>query len=92
MELHITWIGGNCPVQGEGTVDGVPFYFRARGEYWSFTISLTKCGELGFYRRERWGDGPYDAGWMPERVAREIIERCAMEYGNRIILIDDTSC
>jgi hypothetical protein len=29
--IDIEWLGGNCPVQAEGTFDGVPFYFRARG-------------------------------------------------------------
>jgi hypothetical protein len=27
---------GACPVEYEGTVDGVPFYFRARGQRWQF--------------------------------------------------------
>lgn len=30
-----------CPVQIEGEVDGMRFYFRARGEDWSFSIGRT---------------------------------------------------
>lgn len=36
------WAGdvyGACPVQGEGTVEGRSFYFRARHGHWSFEIS-----------------------------------------------------
>ncbi len=30
--------GGMCPVQAEGTVNGLRFYFRARGTTWSLSI------------------------------------------------------
>ena len=30
---------GLCPVQAEGTIDGYPFYFRARGERWGLHIA-----------------------------------------------------
>lgn len=63
-------LGGNCPVQAEGTFDGEPFYFRARGS------SIT-C-EVG----EWCWDGPVyewpDAGWISEEVARAYI---ATAYG-----------
>jgi hypothetical protein len=29
---------GNCPVQADGTIDGEPFYFRARGDEWAIEI------------------------------------------------------
>ena len=31
--------GGNCPVQAEGFIDGLPFYFRSRGSGWSLSIA-----------------------------------------------------
>ena len=31
-------IGGNCPVQAEGRIDGLPLYFRARSSHWSLGI------------------------------------------------------
>lgn len=34
----VEWISGICPVEATGTLDGQPFYFRARGEYWSFHV------------------------------------------------------
>jgi len=30
--------GGACPVQGEGTLDGHPVYYRSRGTSWSFEV------------------------------------------------------
>ncbi len=79
------YLGGNCPVQGEGTIDGEPYYFRARGEHWSIEIGggfVLEDAEkgipgIGFYHEEEWGDGPYDAGWMPDDVARQMIEKAA---------------
>jgi hypothetical protein len=31
-------LGGACPVEGEGVVDGHAWYFRARGESWAFEV------------------------------------------------------
>lgn len=31
MDITINTIGGNCPVQGDGVINGHPWYFRARG-------------------------------------------------------------
>lgn len=47
-------IGGFCPVQGTGTVDGHGWYFRARGEDWSFTV---------------WPPGVFDGGDLPNAPA-----------------------
>ena len=44
-------VWGNCPVQCSGTVDGLPFYFRARGEHWSLDIAANP------------GDDPVSVGW-----------------------------
>lgn len=34
---------GNCPVQAEGSINGYPFYFRARGGTWSVRVSRNKA-------------------------------------------------
>lgn len=88
--IEIDWLGGNCPVQAEGRIDGEPFYFRARGEHWSLSVGSYHeiCTDLAVHGRdvignprweheEEWGDGPYDAGWMPEDEARRMIEKGA---------------
>jgi len=80
-DLVIDMIYGNCPVQAEGTIDGVAFYFRARGQHWS--IGVGGCDPVcapAWYREEPWGDGPFSAGWMDVEEARRIIEKCAAEY------------
>lgn len=78
--LKIEYIGGNCPVQAKGTINGTPFYFRARGEHWSFGVGNDPIGEPAWYHCEAWGDGPFTAGWMDEATARQLIEWCACAY------------
>jgi hypothetical protein len=81
--LLIDWLGGNCPVQAEGTVDGRPFYFRARGQRWSLEVA-DETGRLDYWHspdsrswfyQEPWGEGDYAAGWMPESDARDMIDK-----------------
>jgi hypothetical protein len=95
MTLIVDLIGGNCPLQAEGTINGVPFYFRARGGSWSMGIGQDPVGiphrPLFFEGDSRptipdewfcectWGKWP-DAGWMPEPEARRLVEWCAEEY------------
>jgi hypothetical protein len=91
-KLQIDWLGGNAPVQGEGTVAGRPFYFRARGQRWSFAVteepgadpasiwSVEDAMGSGFYMEGEYGERPFEASWMPEEDARRIIEECAAVY------------
>jgi len=68
----LDWIGGNCPVQAEGSVDGKAFYYRARGGRWQFHVALTNAEIFDsdlFYLERDYGEGPFDAGWMPEDEA-----------------------
>lgn len=96
LPVSITGIGGNCPVQAEGTIDGAPFYFRARGEHWSieigggFVLEDTAKGipGEGFYLEEEWGDGPFSAGWMPEEEAKALIYRSARAFLARAAQMD----
>jgi hypothetical protein len=88
-KLDICWTGRACPVQAEGTVNGVPFYFRARGQRWSMSIGEDPVGisvgrKEGWRKSEPWGEEMYDAGWMPDETAKEIIEKCAEEYWKEI--------
>lgn len=80
---------GACPVQYEGEVDGVPFYFRARGQRWSFgaggestedACEIAMGWQDGFCRQESWGSDMFDAGWMDPAEAEAIIARCVAEF------------
>lgn len=84
--IALDWLGGNCPVQAEGYIDGKRFYFRARGEHWSLEIHPTADGQYldwpdeGQWRHEEtYGTWP-EAGWMPEDMARAMIVRGAELY------------
>jgi len=78
-------IGGNCPVQAEGIVDGRPFYFRARGDEWSLDIGPEdQWHGYGCWRIERdYGSG-FDAGWMHKHEALGFIVEGIAEYRARL--------
>lgn len=77
-------ISGMCPVQGDGTIDGHPWYFRARGSRWEMVIAEDRDGDPldcyggtrgfpaapGWWMREPWGTG-FDAGYMTPDEAWE---------------------
>lgn len=76
----IEYLGGNCPVQAEGCVDGHSFYFRARGEHWSLSVSKAPGGDAmaedAWFYREYFDEWP-NAGWMEKDEAREkLLQAC----------------
>lgn len=82
--IIIDWIGGNCPVQAEGTIDGKEFYFRARGGHWSLSIGGENVvGEPDWYHEEPYGDEEFAAGWMTKKEARDFLEKAANLYLSR---------
>lgn len=65
--MIVEWCEGVCPVQAEGTLDDLAFYFRARGEHWQFHVSKDPSHRFVndiFYCDIEWPEGPYMAGWM----------------------------
>ncbi len=85
--LTIDWIGGNCPVQAEGTIDGFRFDFRARGVTWS--VEIYDGGAEPWTTHEKYSDETYAAGWMTEDEARAFIKQAAAEYRNHNAPPDD---
>ena len=84
--LVIDWLGGNCPVQAEGKVDGQEFYFRARGSRWSFSVGGSDViVSPDWFYEEPYGLGPFDAGWMTEDEARAFIDKAVALYRGRTI-------
>lgn len=82
--LKIDWLGGNCPVQAEGHVDGKPFYFRARGDHWALNIGGADVVLNPDWRHEEdYGEWP-QAGWMTEDEARAFIAKAVALYRQRL--------
>lgn len=77
-----------APVQYEGKIGDLYFYFRARWNGWSFGIGKTQleAAEATMYenglfsRRSDWGGEFAAASWMPFDVAEELIRQCIEEY------------
>ena len=67
---------GSCPLQIEGTIDGEPFYFRARDRQWYMGLGGDPINEPAWQMGGPWGDGPTAAGWMPVETGRAIVEEC----------------
>ena len=83
MNLTINTIGGQCPVQAEGSLNGKYFYFRARGEHWRFEVGegAKEEGEPLWTYGETYKDGgEYEAGWMDQDEAREFIDQAATKF------------
>lgn len=81
--LSVDYLGGNCPVQAEGVVDGRPFYFKARGRRWYLEVGGIAAAEPEWRYEEPYGTGPYDAGWMTEDEARAFLEKAVDLYRAR---------
>lgn len=78
-------IGGMCPVQAEGTIDGQPFYFRSRGAFWSMSIGgADVVGEPDWYYDEPYGEW-LDAGYIEVEEALWFVDRAVMLYRQRDI-------
>lgn len=78
--VKIDNIGGFCPVQAEGTINGAPFYFRARGQRWTIGIGGDPVMKPDWFMEEAWGEQKYDAGYMPEATAIDMIGKAAEAY------------
>lgn len=78
-------LAGDAPMQGFGYLNGYPWYFRARGDAWSFAVGNVR--EMGFHvalaaaAHEGTGlviCGRYnDTTKMTEEKARRIIRRAS---------------
>jgi hypothetical protein len=77
--ISFQWIGGFCPVQAEGTVDGEKFYFRARGDAWELRIGEKIFSPEAWRYSETFGRWP-DAGWMELDQAVSFIQKAVALY------------
>jgi hypothetical protein len=78
--VEIESLHTNCPVQLEGRIDGLPFYFRARGSHWSFGVGADPVGEPVWEYGEDYGDDEVSAGWMSEEEAYGFVLAAIKRY------------
>ncbi len=76
--VDLDWIGGKCPVQAEGNIDGQPLYFRSRGDEWEFWVG-TPYSSDAFTIDGNYGAWP-EAGYMPEDIALHLIAAGCLAY------------
>jgi hypothetical protein len=81
-----------APVQAEGTIAGHAFYFRARGEEWTFALAERFSDDpvlLGpedaaagtaWYRSGSVSGGRFAASYLALDEARLLIDECARAY------------
>lgn len=80
-DVVIDSLGGICPVEGEGTINGQPFYFRARGGRWSLAVGGTDpVVDPAWTYSEPYGDWADAAGFMTEDEALRFIVAAAVRY------------
>lgn len=79
-EISIELIGGQCPVQAEGKINGHAFFFRARGTRWSMEIapspSVSALDPQAWRWEETFATWP-DAGYISQEEALAKIEHAA---------------
>jgi hypothetical protein len=80
MGIIINRLGGQCPVQGEGTINSKRFYFRARDQHWSIGIGNNPVCNPEWYWREPYGTAEFVAGWMGYEEAEAFIRLAAKRY------------
>ena len=89
--LLVLYLDGDAPVQAWGTINGYPFYFRARGAGWQFAVSNLRgdyrqavrvaAGEQpGFVMERRYGRHPHDASVISYSLVMTIIRRAARAF------------
>jgi hypothetical protein len=83
VELICTCV--STPVQFEGELDGLHLYFKARGNCWRYAIAPTldeaaSEENLVYYKESDYGQGEFEASWMPHKEALGFILSCVREY------------
>ena len=84
------------PIQVLGTVNGYPFLFYARWDFWDFSIPLDanvdvyamNSAEHGFYREGSYGHSSSNSAEdMSDEQILGIIRECASEFVNEHLLL-----
>jgi hypothetical protein len=86
-------IYGTAPVQAHGTINGFSFYFRARWDEWTFSISehseidpvdiqfVEQGNQYGYFAEGQYGgENEYKASYMENDMVLDILQRCSLDY------------
>jgi len=83
--IRVDWLAGLQPVQADGWIDGYPFYFKGRGDFWEMSIAKIKSDDLdaaldlSLPRWEHIQEYP-NAGHAKFIIVLECIEQCAQAF------------
>lgn len=73
-------VAGQAPVQSYGLIDGKDYYFRARGDRWSFSVGgADVVASPEWYHEEPFGLWP-EAGFITDDQAYDFITKAAGLY------------
>jgi hypothetical protein len=76
------FVFGRCPVQGEGEIEGLPWYFRARWQRWSLEVETPN----GLWSIEStYGDSPAAASHMPHDEAEQLIRQGLERFRKEVL-------
>lgn len=79
--IEIAEIDGWSIVQAIGTINGAPFYFKAKHNYWLLAIGGDDPADLPEWEyEERYGEGPYGANFMEHEIAKRLILEAAGRF------------
>lgn len=79
--IEIDHIWCHCPVMAEGTIDGEPFFFRARYQWWSIDVGTEESEWV--YEEKYSKPGEFAAGWMDHAEVPALIEKAAAMWRAR---------
>ena len=90
-KYEIESIGGNCPVQADGTIDGHKFYFRARGDRLQMHVHrFDVFADDAWFFEQRYRESP-DAGYISNDLALAWIKFALVEWAESKTRLDTPS-
>ena len=71
---------GNCPIQGDGIIDGRVCYYRSRGSGWQFHVAREGSDDALAWGAWEYDEDKYfwpDGGWVHQSVSQACIRKAA---------------
>lgn len=61
-------------MQGEGKINGTPFYFRSRWDSWEFCVGRDPLSKEAWVYKATYPGGAYNAGYISKEEAQSFIQ------------------